>query len=309
MRSVGDALRQRPADVGLTGTLGTAGPSRPTSSASARWTLGCAGANASSANLGSRGGSLVRGSLAAAPVFGRLTTRTRGPQRGSLRGLLGEGRAPLPTPWHLAPHVGPAGGPRPDPPPCGTHNSAGGGEAVRRRDGKRIYRREEGVFNQVSGLQLLHRFYRASPRGPRRVVVIGDTPQYHRAHLHKGGRHELSLSLELPFLPGACPQWHPIERVWQLIRRGCLHNRHFPKLEDVSTAVEHTLEGWRRGPRPSRECAPLRRALRFDGAVPQVPGGPDLRRMCTYRFFRFERAVNTTATTTPAATTMIIPSR
>jgi hypothetical protein len=41
----------------------------------------------------------------------------------------------------------------------------------------------------------------------------------------------------------------------------CLHNRYFPKLEDVTTAVERTSDGWRRETRPSGDYAQLLRAL------------------------------------------------
>ncbi len=128
-----------------------------------------------------------------------------------------------------------------------THKSVGYWGAVRLRDGKLIYLREEGMFNNVSCTRFLHQFYREGTRGPRRVVVITDNAQYHHARLHKEWRHEVTPRFELSFLPAASPQLNPIERVWKLTRRTCLHNRYFPKLEDVTTVVEHTFEGWRRG--------------------------------------------------------------
>ncbi|MBE0540915.1 MAG: transposase, partial [Verrucomicrobia bacterium] len=40
------------------------------------------------------------------------------------------------------------------------------------------------------------------------------------------------------FLPPYSPQLNPIERVWKLTRRTCLHNQYFSKLELVLNAVE-----------------------------------------------------------------------
>jgi len=46
-----------------------------------------------------------------------------------------------------------------------------------------------------------------------------------------------SWSQETPFA-GASPELNPIERVWKLTRRRCLHNRYFDNLQDVIGAVE-----------------------------------------------------------------------
>src|SRR5580658_3607111 len=145
------------------------------------------------------------------------------------------------------PHVGPAGGPRPGASPCLDPQVCRMLGAVRLRDGKLVYRREEGMFNKVSCTQFLHQFYRDSTRGPRRVVVISDNAQYQHARMHKDWRHEVSSRFELSFLPAASPQLNPIERVWKLTRRTCLHNRCFPKLEEGTAAVEHTFKDWQRG--------------------------------------------------------------
>src|SRR2546429_3302235 len=37
----------------------------------------------------------------------------------------------------------------------------------------------------------------------------------------------------LHFLPPYSPELNPIERVWKLVRRRCLHNRYFAALDDV----------------------------------------------------------------------------
>lgn len=128
-----------------------------------------------------------------------------------------------------------------------THKSVGYWGAVHLRDGKLIYRREEGMFNMETCTEFLHQFYRESTRGPRRPVVISDNASYHHSRNHKDWRAEVADRFELSFLPAAGPKLNPIDRVWKLTRRHCLPNRYFPKLEDVTTAVERTFEGWRRG--------------------------------------------------------------
>ena len=40
------------------------------------------------------------------------------------------------------------------------------------------------------------------------------------------------------------PELNPIERVWKLTRRRCLHNRYFPALQEIIDAVEAVFAGW-----------------------------------------------------------------
>ena len=77
-------------------------------------------------------------------------------------------------------------------------------------------------------------------------MVISDNASYHHSRIHTDWRAEVADRFELSFLPAASPKLNPIERVWKLTRRHCLHNRYFPNVEDVATAVERTFEGWRR---------------------------------------------------------------
>lgn len=128
-----------------------------------------------------------------------------------------------------------------------THRSIGYWGAVRLRDGKMVYRREEGMFDRATCTEFLWQLHDASTRGPRRVVVISDNAQYHHARMHKAWRESVSSRFALSFLPAASPQLNPIERVWKLTRRACLHNRYFPTLGEVTEAVEGTFERWDRG--------------------------------------------------------------
>ena len=45
-------------------------------------------------------------------------------------------------------------------------------------------------------------------------------------------------------MPPYSPVLNPIERVWKLTRRLCLHNRYFPLLHEVTTTVETEFAGW-----------------------------------------------------------------
>ena len=63
-------------------------------------------------------------------------------------------------------------------------------------------------------------------------------PRNHHANLHAKWRTEQEPDFELSYLPPYSPNLNPIERVWKLTRRLCLHNRYFPTLADVLETVE-----------------------------------------------------------------------
>ena len=60
----------------------------------------------------------------------------------------------------------------------------------------------------------------------------------------------------LDYLPPYSPELNPIERVWKLTRRLCVHNRYFQELKEVVSAVENQFQPWR-GPNETlrRLCA------------------------------------------------------
>ena len=74
--------------------------------------------------------------------------------------------------------------------------------------------------------------------------MITDNARYHHAALHKEWRKAAEPWFSLEYLPPYSPDLNPIERVWKLPRRLATHNRYFPAIEDVITAVEHTFESW-----------------------------------------------------------------
>ena len=50
----------------------------------------------------------------------------------------------------------------------------------------------------------------------------------------------------LHFLPPYSPELNPIERVWKLTCRCCLHNRYFHDLSDVVQALKPRFHYWSR---------------------------------------------------------------
>jgi transposase len=125
-----------------------------------------------------------------------------------------------------------------------TRKSVGYFGAVRLRDGRFVFRLETGKFNGPSFLQFLQQL-RSASRGPRRrVVVITDNAPYHHSRMHRPWREKHAQRFALDFLPPYSPELNPIERVWKLTRRRCLHNRYFENLKDIISAVEAEFANW-----------------------------------------------------------------
>ena len=125
-----------------------------------------------------------------------------------------------------------------------TRRSVGYFGAGRLRDGRFPFCRESEKFNGATFFAFLKGLRRTSIRTGRRVVVIPDNAPYHHARLPKQWREEHADDFALDYLPPYRPELNPIERVWKLTRRRCLHNRYFPQLDDVIAAVEAEFDQW-----------------------------------------------------------------
>src|SRR3989440_12663434 len=162
-----------------------------------------------------------------------------------------------------------------------TRRSVGYFGAVRLRDGKFGFSRETGKFN---ALTFLKRLRRTSIPAGRRVVVITDNAKYHHARLHKEWRENHAEDFALEYLPPYSPERNPIERVWKLTRRQCIHNRYFPRWRKSSRPSKHSLDF---GPAETKPCVVYAQLLKtlclaligwtmlpaFRGQVlPQLPG-------------------------------------
>lgn len=137
-----------------------------------------------------------------------------------------------------------------------TRKSVGYFGAVRLRDGKFFPGKEAGQFDAQTTWAFYRRLRKVSSRAHRRVVLIIDNAKYHHARLHRPWREEHEATFQLLFLPPYSPDLNPIERVWKLVRKLCLHNRYFPTLEAVSHVVDAQFERWRHAsPALARLCA------------------------------------------------------
>ena len=74
------------------------------------------------------------------------------------------------------------------------------------------------------------------------IVLVLD-----QAGWHTSPRLRVPTNITLLFLPPYSPELNPIERVWKLTRRRCLHNRYFPDLADLVEDVEHQFHLWQHG--------------------------------------------------------------
>jgi transposase len=128
-----------------------------------------------------------------------------------------------------------------------TRKSVGYFGAVRLRDGKLVFQREGEKFNAVTFSMFLKSLWKKSCRSGRRVVIITDNAKYHHAKLHADWRSQHAPQFVLDFLPPYSPDLNPIERLWKLTRRLCIHNRYFPTLENISESVESKFSEWRAG--------------------------------------------------------------
>jgi transposase len=128
-----------------------------------------------------------------------------------------------------------------------TRKSIGYFGAVRLRDGKLLAVRESAQFDAQTTWDFLRRLRHVSGRAGRRVILIIDNARYHHASLHREWRESQEPALSLAFLPPYSPDLNPIERVWKLVRRLCLHNRYFPGLELVIGAVAAQFNRWSQG--------------------------------------------------------------
>jgi transposase len=122
--------------------------------------------------------------------------------------------------------------------------------AVRLRDGKLVMSRPEGNFDAQTCWKFLRQLKRISAQTDRKVIVISDNARYHHAALHQDWREEARDQFALHFLPPYSPELNPIERVWKLLRRRCIHNQHFPTLDDLIESVQPVLREWSR-PNPT----------------------------------------------------------
>lgn len=116
--------------------------------------------------------------------------------------------------------------------------------AVGLRDGRFLFHRETDRFNGPTFWDFLRYLREATVEPGRRVIFISDNARYHRSRLHLDWRQQQPPQFALDFLPPYSPELNPIERVWKLTRRLCLHNRYFGFLDSVVEALEGQFGDW-----------------------------------------------------------------
>ena len=125
-----------------------------------------------------------------------------------------------------------------------TRKSVGYFGAIRIRDGKFVYKKEQTRFNADTFLCFLKYLRRISSHSSRKVILLVDNARYHHAIMHKEWRKNCDDKFHIEFLPPYSPELNPIERVWKLTRRLAVHNRYFPSIDDVIFAVETIFNSW-----------------------------------------------------------------
>ena len=116
--------------------------------------------------------------------------------------------------------------------------------------------REPDKFNAQTFHIFMKKLFEVGFTLGRKMVLITDNAKYHHAILHREWREEHADRFVLDFLPPYSPDLNPIERVWKLVRRICLHNRYFHTLKEVEEVVETQFLKWSLGNETLRQlCA------------------------------------------------------
>lgn len=112
-----------------------------------------------------------------------------------------------------------------------------------RIDTGRLLTRTSETFNAETFQEfldyLINRTYRK-----REMHLILDNSRYHHAKLLDAWQEDYKEDVVFDFLPPYSPELNPIERVWKLTRRLCVHNRYFPELDDLVQTVEEQFKPW-----------------------------------------------------------------
>ena len=101
----------------------------------------------------------------------------------------------------------------------------------------------ENTFNALTFQSFLEYLLQNRTSGKLMVLVL-DNARWHHAKLIQPWLMEHRHMIQLDFLPPYSPELNPIERVWKLTRRLCTHNRYFPTLTELTSAVTLQFNAW-----------------------------------------------------------------
>ena len=113
--------------------------------------------------------------------------------------------------------------------------------AVRMKDGKFVYSREEVSFNAKTFFAFLKFLKSQSVKKDKKVVVVLDNARYHYAKYFRKWVEKHEEKFELLFLPPYSPELNTSERIWKLTKRLKIHNQYFPDLKKLIRAVEEIM--------------------------------------------------------------------
>ena len=129
--------------------------------------------------------------------------------------------------------------------------------AVRLRDAKFVFCREEDKFNAETFFAFLKYLRKINAPARRRAILIIDNVRYHHARLHPKWRELCADRFALEFMAPYSPELNPIERIWKLTRRQVIHNRYFTTIAEVIEVVENLFAQWRLGNETLRRLCPI----------------------------------------------------
>lgn len=116
--------------------------------------------------------------------------------------------------------------------------------AVNLKDG-RLMTQFEKKFDAMTFMDFLKYLLRHRKKDKKMVVIL-DNARYHHANLLHPFIKKNRKKLSLEFLPPYSPELNPIERVWKLTRKLCIHDNYFENLDDLVDAVTKQHALWKK---------------------------------------------------------------
>lgn len=116
--------------------------------------------------------------------------------------------------------------------------------AVNLKDG-RLMTQFEKKFDAMTFMDFLKYLLRHRKKDKKMVVIL-DNARYHHANLLHPFIKKNRKKLSFEFLPPYSPELNPIERVWKLTRKLCIHDNYFENLDDLVDAVTKQHALWKK---------------------------------------------------------------
>ena len=112
-----------------------------------------------------------------------------------------------------------------------------------------FFQTEAKIFDHITYITAIREFIAfVKPRDGQKIYIISDNASYHQKAKKlikenvNGEFDDINKYVVFVYMPPYSPDLNPIELVWRLIRRNVTHNRHFPSLEDLRSAISNFLK-------------------------------------------------------------------